>query len=480
MRMNILGLEVSTSSAKTIIYSSDNGVVDVQSIPYPSEVCDVVSQDIEGMYGTLIECTKKILKDNDLNIDAIGISTTWHSLLLLDSDKRPIGRLRTWADTEASHTSKRYREDTTLSSEFYKKTGCVIHSVYPIWKYMHIKAEDSATAEKARYLSSQQEYIFERLTGERAVSKTMASGTGFFNINTLDWDSDILNFAGLDKRALSPLVEPTYFAPLTEEAAREMDLASGIPVVIGGSDGALNQIGAGAMEEGIMTLSVGTSGALRLASKVPVIPQEPSTWCYYLADGKRIAGAATAGAGNCVEWFVKRLNSHSGLGFSELEAHMEAIDRAEAPIFLPFLYGERCPGWNDERQGGFYGLKGEHLIGDMYYSLLEGILFNLYHCYIILTEVMDIPKEIRISGGITNSDIWLQMAADIFQREIITSQIEHASIIGGVALALNAMGELESLDKFSSPMGERIDPNRDMADHYRRRFEKYLKLYERI
>src|SRR5690606_4243501 len=111
--MNILGLEVSTSSAKTIIYSADNGVVDVQSIPYPSEVCDVVSQDIEGMYGTLIECTKKILKDNDLNIDAIGISTTWHSLLLLDSDKRPIGRLRTWADTEASHTSKRYREDTT-------------------------------------------------------------------------------------------------------------------------------------------------------------------------------------------------------------------------------------------------------------------------------------------------------------------------------------------------------------------------------
>ena len=112
---------------------------------------------------------------------------------------------------------------------------------------------------------------------------------------------------------------------MTEEAAREMDLASGIPVVIGGSDGALNQIGAGAMEEGIMTLSVGTSGALRLASKVPVIPQEPSTWCYYLADGKRIAGAATAGAGNCVEWFVKRLNSHSGLGFSELEAHMEAM-----------------------------------------------------------------------------------------------------------------------------------------------------------
>ncbi len=318
------------------------------------------------------------------------------------------------------------------------------------------------------------------MTGEEAVSKIIASGTGFFNINTLDWDSDLLNFAGIDESALSPLVEPTYYAYLTETAAKEMGLPSGIPVVIGGSDGALNQIGAGAMEEGIMTLSVGTSGALRLTSEMPVIPPEPSTWCYYLADGKRIAGAATAGAGNCVDWFVKRLNIHSGLGFDELESYMEGIDRGEAPIFLPFLYGERCPGWEDERQGSFYGITGNHLIGDMYYSLLEGILFNLYHCYIILTEVMNVPDEIRISGGITNSDIWLQMAADIFQREIITSQIEHASIIGGVALALNAMGELKSLYEFSSPIGKVIEPNPDMATFYRRRFEKYLEIYERL
>ena len=54
----------------------------------------------------------------------------------------------------------------------------------------------------------------------------------------------------------------------------------------------------------------------------------------------------------------------------------------------------------------------------MYYSLLEGILLNLYHCYIILTDVMDTPREIRISGGITNSKMWLQMAADIFQGRL--------------------------------------------------------------
>lgn len=478
--MNILGLEVSTSSAKTIIYSSEEGVIDVKSIPYPADVCDVVSQDVEGMYDTLMVCVKEILKDNRLDIDAIGISTTWHSLLFLDKNKRPIDRLKTWADTEAADTAKRYRLNKELGSKFYEKTGCVIHSVYPAWKYIHIKENNSDLIDRVAYISSQQEYVFEKLTGERAVSRTVASGTGFFNINTLNWDEEILKFAGIDRDQLSLLVEPTYHAPLTDEAADEMGLPSGIPVVIGGADGALNQIGAGAMGEGIMTLSVGTSGALRLASDKPVIPDEPSTWCYYLADGKRVAGAATAGAGNCVDWFVKRLNSDSGLGFDELEARIDGIDKGEAPIFLPFLYGERCPGWDDQRQGGFCGLKGSHLIGDMYYSLLEGILLNLYHCYIILTDVMDTPREIRISGGITNSKMWLQMAADIFQREVITSEIEHASIIGGVALALKAMGAIESLEEFSPPMGERIDPNKEKAEFYKKRFEKYLKIYERM
>ncbi|NMA94968.1 MAG: gluconokinase [Clostridiales bacterium] len=476
--MNILGLEVSTSAAKAIIYSSKDGVIDVKSITYPEEVCDVISQDVDGMYETLLECVDKILEENKLEIHALSISTTWHSLLLLDENREPIDRLMTWADTEAADTVKEYRSDKEFSSMFYNKTGCVVHSVYPIWKFIHQTRTRQDIVDRVRYISSQQEYVFEKLTGERAVSKTIASGTGFFNINSLDWDDELLDFAGINREQLSPLVEPTYHAPLEEKMASKMGLPANIPVVIGGSDGALNQIGAGAMEEGIMTLSVGTSGALRLASSEPVLPDEPSTWCYYLANGKRIAGAATDGAGNCVEWFVKRLNRDSGHSLAQLDTIAEGVDRGNAPIFLPFIYGERCPGWDDQRLGGFHGIRGSHLIGDMYYALLEGVLFNLYHCYIILAEVMDIPDEIRISGGITNSPIWLQMAADIFQREVVTSEIEHASIIGAVALALDAMDEIESLEDFSPPMGEHVKPNPSMAEFYKARFGKYLETYQ--
>ena len=152
-----------------------------------------------------------------------------------------------------------------------------------------------------------------------------------------------------------------------------------------------------------MTLSVGTSGALRLAYDEPVLPENASTWCYYVLNGKRLAGAATSGAGNCLEWFAKKAYKGSGLKFKQLDKIAMEVNVEKAPIFSPFLFGERNPGWQDSRQGGFMGLKSHHEIGDLYHAVLEGVLFNLFQCYKTLINITGEPQEIRISGGIENS-----------------------------------------------------------------------------
>jgi gluconokinase len=474
--LNILGLEASTSSAKAVIYSTEEGVIKVITSPYGEDISDVVSQDADGMYNALINCAREALTGEALDIHGISITTTWHSLLFLDNARQPIGRIYTWADTSPAETVKRYRADGRFSSWFYHKTGCGIHSTYPIWKCMHLKETDPSMLHRIHYISSQQEYIFEKLTGEGVVSTTVASGTGFFNIHTLKWDEELLDMAGINLNTLSSIKEPEYKAPLCKEAADIMGLPEGIPVILGGADGALNQIGAGGMGEGIMTLSVGTSGALRMATSEPILPHYPSTWCYYLAEGKRIAGAATAGAGNCVNWFRNKWQ----YGFKELEHMIKSADIKkvdDAPFFMPFLYGERCPGWNDERLGGFLDIKGSHDIGQLYYAVLEGILFNLYHCYSILTDIMAEPDEIRISGGITHSDLWLSMAADMFEKDMVTSEIEHASILGGIALALKSLGYMDSLAEFTPNLGKVVKPRAGMANFYKKRFDRYIELY---
>lgn len=476
--MNILVIEVSTSSAKTLLYSSELGVQAVYSKPFDKKICDLQTQEPVGVYRSIIECIKNITSANLDKIDAISICTTWHSLLFLDKNRNPVGRIITWANNRAAGSIKKYRQDIAFREWYYKKTGCMVHSTYPLWQYIYYRDRYPQQLKEIAYLSSQQEFIFEKLTGEIAISRSIASGSGFFNVHTLDWDDEILEFAGIKRSQLSELKEPTYMSSLKEDIAKELNLPSGIPVIIGGPDGAMNQVGSGAVKKGVMTLSVGTSGALRLTTGKPLIARKPETWCYYLGEGKRIAGAATSGAGNCVNWFVENVSGLRNLRFNKLEQLLDDVKIEDAPIFMPFLYGERCPGWRDERSSQFYGLKAGHRIEDLYFSVLEGILFNLYQCYRILDSFPNVViKEIRLSGGILNSERWTKMVADIFQREIMVCDFKHQSLLGAAVLALKALGEIDSLTGFESLLGKKVLPDKTLKDLHEERFKRYLKIY---
>jgi gluconokinase len=478
--MRLLAIEISTASAKTLIYSVGQGVQKVKSISFDKSICDIASQDPGGVFDALVHCIKEIIKDESDDIDAVGICTTWHSLLFLDGNRNPLGRMYTWAHSKASQTVKKYRQDPELCSWFYERTGCMVNSTYPLWQYIHFRDTHYEPCRKACYLSSQQEYVFEKLTGEIAVSRCTASGSGLLNTHTLDWDDEVLEFASIKREQLASLKEPTYAAPLKSSMAKELGLTPGIPVIIGGADGALNQIGDGGIKEGIMTMSVGTSGAIRLVSNEVVLPSSPSTWCYYLAEGKHIVGGSTAGAGNCLEWFVDKMSFGSKLSYKDLDEAVKHVNIDNAPFFLPFLYGERCPGWLDNRLGGFLELSSEHGMVDMYYAVLEGVLFNLYHCYTFLTELMVPPKKILISGGIVRSGFWTQMVADIFKKEMNISNIEHVSLLGVVALMLKSLNLAQDLGQIQLDCEDAVSPNQEIKDIYRRRFERYKALYSSV
>lgn len=478
--MNVLAIEISTSSAKALMYSLEGGVKAVESIPFPEDSCDIMSQEPEGIYDALKKCILTIVNRVQEPVDAVGISTTWHSILFLDEKHMPLGRIYTWAHNRAGRVLEQYREDTAFKRWYYSRTGCMVHSTYPLWQYIYFRDTHSPVYSEKAYISSQQAFVFEKLTGEFAMSKTTASGSGFLNIHTLTWDNDILYFAKISAEQLPALRDPFYTAPLKKEAATELNLPPGIPVVIGGADGAMNQIGDGAVRRGFMTFSVGTSGAVRMVSEKPLLPEQPSTWCYYLGEGMWIAGAATAGACNCLDWFIKSHSMAGKLNYDDLEKRLDSVERDGAPIFLPFLYGERCPGWRDSRSGGFFHLSARHDLEDMYYAVLEGVLFNLYHCYKILTQEMGNPARVIISGGIEHSPGWLQMASDIFQTELEVSQVQHASLLGTAVLTLKALGQMPGLQDHRPAPRKTVFPRKVTEDLYHRRFEKYLEIYNKF
>lgn len=474
--MPILALEASTSSAKAMLY--DRGrVLGVESLPYPPDVSDGVTFSPDGVADTVLACGAALLRRfPGTTVEAIGLSSIWHSLVLLDGNRLPIGKGMTWADTSPAPTAARFRADAALASRVYRTTGCPIHSIYNGWKWMHHKRTADVSA--VRHISCLPEYLHFALTDELMISQSAAAGSALLSTHTLDWDDGMLELMGARRDMLGQLVEPQYAGLLAGRAAGLLGLPAGTPVTATGPDGALNHIAAGGLAAGVMTLSVGTSGALRVAHKGPVIPERQSTWCYYGAEGLHIIGAATSGAGNCVNWFVRDVLGGS-LGFDRLEAGAIAANEQSAPFFLPFLFGERCPGWNDSRLGGFCGIGPDAPVGALYRAVLEGILFNLYQNYrILLKNIGSAPSMISISGGITQSKFWMRLAADTFGAPLNENTGEHASLLGAVFVAQRAIGQIANLGDVPVEEGKRHLPDMARHDGIMERFERWMEYYD--
>ncbi len=475
--MNVLALEASTSAAKAVVFSAELRALAEVSVPFEKNVGDIVTLDAEGVYEALVSAGKEAVRKAGVPVHGCGLSTIWHSLLAVDGQKRPLGRALTWANTDASGTAAPARRDGALCAWLYGRTGCMVHAFYPLWQWKYLKENKPESLFGIAGLWSLATYLGYRLTGKARATRCFAAGSGLFNIHTLDWDGEVLAFAGIDPALLPELCEPDDAFAMLPEAAAALGIKS-VPVALGGGDGALNQVGSGAMGQGIMTFSVGTSGALRLAADGPLLPDQPSTWCYYIAEGKRIAGAATSGACNCVDWLRKTVLG-GRWDFPDLESAMLAAKPqwADAPVFLPFLYGERCPGWSDRRSGGYVALRGSHEVGHLYYALLEGVLMNLYQCYLVLEGMAGVPREIRLSGGIVRAMPWQQMAADLFGRPLVVTALENQSIFGAAALGFKAAGALARLEDWPFAPGYTVAPDPAMRAHYQGRFERYCAAY---
>ena len=467
--MPVLVLEASSNASKAMLYHSDSGLTEMESHPYPPKISKDGKQDTEAVFQSTLQAGRKIAAGKE--ITAIAVSGVWHSIAICDNNKRPASPTYTWEFTGASDICRKIRSDEKLTNRFYKQTGCMPNITYQPFTLRYLA--DNGMALEDKLLSSQAGYNFFRLTGERIETASIISGMGLLNIHSLTYDEETLDYAGVKESQFGELGTYKTICPLNKECAEILGISPGIPVVAPHSDGALNQVGSGASIPGIMTLSVGTSAAVRMYADSPVLSEPPGTWCYVGVEDW-ICGAATAGACNCINWFKETVLENKW-SFDELERTL-TYD-CETPVFLPFLFGERCPGWRDERRIGFVDLDADMTVAQMYKAICEGILFNIYQCYEILVRYTGIPGRIVMSGGILNSASWSQLAADIFGCNITLSHTSQASMYGGAALALYAAGELPTIQDFTDKSDKIISPGKDKNAFYKEKYRNYLDCY---
>ena len=447
--MIILALESSTTSAKTLLFDSETGHTSVRSRRFEVPGPDTSVRDPDAIYTQLMALGREAAAG--VAVDLIVLSGTWHGLTLVDDDLRVITPVREWPDTSAQDLSARERGDADFTWWFYERTGCMVNAIYPAFKLAWLS--EQGVSLDGRLALDQASLNFARMTGEASTNISLASGTGMLGADSLEWDAEVLDRLGI---------------------AVLLGLRAGIPVLTPGPDGGLSQVGDRATEPGDMTFSMGTSGALRFATRHPSFSPAMSTWSYRSPLGA-LSGAATSGCGNCVDWARERLFGLT-TDYSEIEPLLSA-DKTELPVFLPFLFGERSPGWQDQRRGGFLDLKPTHSRADMYQGVLEGIVFSLYHCFKELTALNGMPRRIVLSGGVLSSPFWTQLVADVFDAEMEVSALQHSSVVGAVRMGLLASGLPSEHAAFDDAAPGHVTPRSERKAHYDAEFGRYLDHY---
>jgi len=453
-----------------VLYDSDAATVETLSQRFEFGQTDPAARDADEAAAQVFALGRQRLAGT--SVDLVTLCSTWHGVTIQSGDGHSLTPVYLWPYLGAEGVEAELRKDADFVRWFYGRTGCMVSAIYPALKLKMMVEQGVDTTNGV--IMDDGCVMYQRLTGQFATTASLASGSGLLNTHNVAWDDEIPGVMGLGTLTMPELVPSRTTAPLTEAAAHLLGLPAGTPVMAPGPDGGFNQVGDGATKPGIMTFSMGTSGALRVVASAPKISQRMSTWCYRSPDGW-LSGAATNGCTNTIDWV--RATVMGGVDFKTIEPQLRP-GQVDVPTFLPFHFGERCPGWNAHRRGGFVGLEPQHDGLALYQGVAQGVLFNLRQCFAELVQLNGQPDHIRLSGGVLASPFWTQMAADIMGATLDLSAQANQSSVGAIRLGLTAFGlDEEGPGLSSTPVGV-VHPNPDMAAYYDQRYEAYLTAYE--
>ncbi|ASU37734.1 gluconokinase [Herbaspirillum sp. meg3] len=481
----MLGVDIGTTSTKTVVFTLDGQVVAQHAVEYPllCTVPGMAEQDPLQIYDAVLASigqAVKAAKASAGEIALVSFSAAMHSVIAIGKDNQPLTNSITWADNRASLWARRIREEHG-GQAIYQRTGTPIHPMSPLCKLMWLRYDHADIFARAERFVGVKEYVFFRLFGRWLVDYSIASATGLFNLQELNWDKGALALIGIDAAQLSEPVPTTHhIAGLPSDVAAQLGLNTDTPFVLGANDGVLSNLGVNAIHPGQVAVTIGTSGAMRTVIDRPMTDPSGRTFCYALTQKHWVVGGPVNNGGNIFHWVRDELATAEAeaarkAGVDPYDALTDIAEKvspgAEGLLFHPYMAGERAPLWNADLRGSFFGLALHHRKEHMIRAALEGVIFNLYTILPAVEDLIGPTQRMMATGGFARSALWRQMMADIFNREVVVPQSVESSCLGAAVLGLFALGMIRSLDVISDMVGS---TNRHVP------IEKNVAIYERL
>lgn len=492
-RKFVIAHDVGTSSVKAVLIDIEGEIIasseEEYGFTYPNP--GWVEQDPEDYWKAIVTSTKSVLKASKAkSSEIIGIvfSTQAMGIIPIDKNNNILYNNITWVDGRAEKQAEKLMRRFLGRKVFKLIVGIELTGKDVIPKLMWLKESQPELYKNTDYFLDVNGFLKFRATGNK-VAEWSGACTYAFNLKKKDWERIFFKLAGIDTAKLPPLVRSVdNVGGLTEAAAKEMGLETGLPVYGGCDDTQSAAIGTGAIEEGEGHIYLGTSAWVGVMTK-----REPKfkhgAVCLQSADpSKNLVVGITESAGANLEWMIERFYSMEKQHIKEgsiydlmdQEAY-EVSPGSDHLIFTPWLLGERCPISTTTTRGTIYNLSLEHRRGHFVRALSEGIAYNLR--WIIENYDKDFGFKIpslRITGGGSQNDHWMQIFADVTKRKIITTnQPKMAGAIGAAMCAFVGAGIFKEFSAVQNMVGKNKEflPNPENFEIYDPLFQDYKNIY---
>lgn len=479
----VIGVDIGTTATKVVSYRTGGAALTSAERSYPlhSPHPGWAEQDPDEVVDAVLDAIAEAVSDRSEDVAAIGLSSVMHSLIGLDGDGAPLTPLITYADTRAWPQALRLRREHGIS--LYRATGTPIHPMSPLVKLVWFGEHRQELLRQVSHWVSIKEYLLRRMCGSDVVDHAVASATGLFDLSTRDWHPDALRAAGVDPEHLGRLVPTTERVDgMRSDLAQRLGIPASTPVIVGASDGVLANLGVGAVRPGVAALSIGTSGAIRVTVDAPRTDPEMRTFCYTLTDRQWVVGGAISNGGLVLRWLAEELFGGRD-DFARLTA--EAADvppGSDGVLMLPYLTGERAPSWSPLRGGVLFGLRVGHGRGHTIRAGLEGVALQLRLVAAALRDARGDFDRLRVTGGFVDSDLWLQIVADVLNSELEVPEVNEAVAYGAALLAMRGLDLVDDLGAATDgiTIARTVAPGAEAAAAYDRVAAGYAELVERL
>ena len=496
MKQYLLGIDIGTSACKTAVFDENGHVLASGSGDYPVYYPRQgwAEQNPEEWWAAVCRAIKEMLEASGIrpeDIAGIGIDGQSWSAIPVDKEGNVLANTPIWMDTRAAdiceEVGARIGED-----RIFQVCGNPFKATYTTPKILWYQRNLPEVYEHTDKILQSNSYIAYKLTGEMTQELSQGYGLHCFDMRKGVWDLEMCKEFGIREDLLPDIYSShAIIGTVTDRAAAECGLISGIPVAAGALDAACGTLGAGVVHPGETQEQGGQAGGMSIC--IDEYKADPRLiLSYHAAAGQWILQGGTVGGGGVMRWMEQQFGDYersrkAELGKSSLDQFNDLAGKVPAGsdgvVFLPYMSGERSPIWDPNAKGVFYGLDFSKTKGHFIRAAMEGVALSLRHNLEVAKEAGAEVSVLRAMGGSANSLLWTQIKADVTGKEILVPSSDTATTLGAVILAGVGIGMYKSFEEAVDKTVEIKRSHKPDPAHrevYDRNYETYLKLYDHL